>query len=208
MADIIGLTMYKNIIGKPENANNNSATSSVKNVSNLNSKEESMLVGLLNKSQSLSSYTSSAPKSAYSTSSCGAVGKKVTLSEMIKPAMNNVEVKAETKSASASDILSSMARPVEASKPQLGQKVDIQSLIGGIKTPKAANSAYDMKKSTTVTLNELVAKCKKSEDAPVATTVKAETGVKKSVIGNSMGIDSLIPKISLNSIGKSNSFFK
>lgn len=204
MADLIGLAMYKNIVGKTENANNNPANC-VKSVSNLNQSEENMLVGILNKSQDFSSYVSSNSKSTGTptTSYNGVIGKKVTLSEMIKPSVQN---SAPSGAKVANDVLNSMAKPAVASNPQLGQRVNIQSLMGGIKTPKAANSAYDAKKSTTVTLNELAARCKKSDDAPVETTVKVETGVKKSVIGN--GLESLIPKISLNSIGKSNSFFK
>ncbi|KMT22106.1 hypothetical protein [Clostridium cylindrosporum] len=204
MADLLSVAMFKNIVNKSNFSDKTTAKCS-SSVSRLNQSQENMLVGLLNKSQNLSSYVSSASKTSASqaTSNLGGnCGKKVSLSEMIKPSNASGSVK------SASEVLNSMAKPAVASNPQLGQKVDIQSLIGGVKTPKAAAASYDAKKSTTVTLNELAAKCKKSTDVPVETTVKVETGVKKSVIANALGIDSLVPKISLNSIGKSNSFFK
>lgn len=199
MADLLSVAMFKNIVTK-SNVVKNSSAKVAYSTSNLNKKEEDMLVSILNKTQDLSTFVSSASKASTSSStySSGSIGKKVTLSEMIKPSGSSVK--------SASDVLTSMAKP-NVSTPALGQKVDINSLIGGVKTPKGAVASYDAKKSTTVTLNELAAKCKKSADVPVETTTKVETGVKKSVIGNALGIDRLIPKVSLNSIGK-NSFFK
>lgn len=207
MADLLSLAVFKNIAGKSNVSDNNSAKS-VQNVSGLNSKQENMIVDLIGKKQNLSSYVSSASKTSLSqntSNSTNSCGKKVTLSEMIKP--NNTSSSTKT-NVSASDVLANMSKPVGSNSPQLGQKIDIKNFVNGVKTPKSASSSYDAKKSTTVTLNELASKCKKSDKASVDTTVKVETGVKKSVIGNALGIDSLVPKISLNSIGKSNSFFK
>lgn len=206
MADLLSLARYKSIASK-SNVSDNGSAKGVSNDVRLNKKEENMIVGLIGKKQNLSSYVSSASKGSTSqatSSSIGSCGKKVTLSEMIKPSTSS----SAKSNVSASDVLSNMAKPIGGSTPKLGQKVDIKSLAGGMKTPKAASSSYDAKKSTTVTLNELAAKCKKGDSASVETTVKVETGVKKSVIGNALGIEALVPKISLNSIGKSNSFFK
>lgn len=207
MADLLSLAIFKNIAGKSKVSKKSSANS-VQKVSGLDSRQENILVDLMSKKQNLSSYISSASKTSLSQTTSTSVescGKKVTLSEIIKP--NNTSSNA--KPVSASDVLANMSKPMGKTSPQLGQKVDIKSLANGVKTPKAASASYDAKKNTTVTLNELANKCKKgSSAAPVETTVKVETGVKKSVIGNALGIGSLIPKISLNSIGKSNSFFK
>lgn len=209
MADLLSVAMFKNIASKSNFSGKPAAKANcASTTSRLDKSQENMLLGVIGKTQNLSSYVSAAKKSPVSQSTSnigGNCGKKVTLSEMIKPKNTSNETGSVK---SASDVLSSMAKPAATSSPQLGQKVDIKSLIGGVKTPKAASSAYDAKKSTTVTLNELASKCKKSVEAPVEATVKVETGVKKSVIGNALGIDGLIPKISLNSIGKKNSFFK
>lgn len=205
MADLLSIARFKNLAGN-SGVSNKSCSNKVSSGSRLNGKEENMLLSVLHKSQDLSSYISSASKtSAPQTTSNVSCGKKVTLSEMIKPKMSS---NAQS-SKSASDVLNSMAKPVDNRSAQVGQKIDINTLISGVKTPKAASASYDAKKSTTVTLNELASKCRSKASSDVAeTTQKVETGVKKSVISNALGIESLVPKISLNSIGKKNSFFK
>jgi hypothetical protein len=183
MADQLRMTIYNNMVKKAGYQNSNSSNVGA-GKANLNTKDEQLLLGLMGKNKAATTssnvYSSKAP---YSSNNIGA------------------KVAVGTSSANA------------ASKVM--QKINLEDLAK--KAPKKENTEV-RKNNTAMTLEELASKCKKTtnlENNNVDTKVKeASTShrnnitVKSNVIGNVSSIESLIPKISLNSIGKSNSFLK
>jgi hypothetical protein len=184
MADQLRMTIYNNMVKKAGYQNSNSSNVGA-GKANLNTKDEQLLLGLMGKSKAAT--TSSNVYSSKATYSSNNIGAKVAVG---------------TSSANAAG--------------KVMQKINLEDLAK--KAPKKENTEV-RKNNTAMTLEELASKCKKTTNLEnnnnVGNKVKeASTSygnnitVKSNVIGNVSSIESLIPKISLNSIGKSNSFLK
>jgi hypothetical protein len=182
MADQMRMTIYNNLV-KKSGMQNSFSSNVTSGVNRLNNKEEQLLKGLANKGRT----ANTAVKNSY-------------VSQNTYGALNTVN-----KSVVSTTTMSSN-KPV--------QKINLEDLVK--KTPKSETKEIK-RNSTAMTLEELASKCKKTSDLEnkenqvktgAREMVNNNVNVKSNVIGNVSSIESLIPKISLNSIGKSNSLLK
>jgi hypothetical protein len=190
MADQLRMTIYKNMVKK--SGIGSSSTSGGSSNLHLNSREEQMLLEVMHKN-----------------------GVKSTLNTT----SNTTSVPVKNNLSSLNSIINSMQKPTTSSAynqnsgSKLMQKISLDSFVK--KSPKAEEfKKVEVKKNTTaMTLDELVARCQKTSNVETNTNTQPKNqginvSVKSGVIGNASSIESLIPKISLNSIGKNNSFLK
>lgn len=182
MADQMRMTIYNNLV-KKSGMQNSFSSSTTTGSTRLNTKEEQLLMGLVNKNKAINTTV----KNSYVNQN--AYGVKSTVNKTV---VNTTTV--------------SSNKPV--------QKINLEDLVK--KTPKSETKEIK-RNSTAMTLEELASKCKKSSSleneqthgkSEVKSTINNNVTVKSSVIGNVSSIESLIPKVSLNSIGKSNSLLK
>jgi hypothetical protein len=182
MADQLRMTIYNNLV-KKSGMQNNFSSSAMSSVSRLNTKEEQLLMGLANKGKTVNTTVNNSyvNQNAYG----------------VKSTVNKPVVNAATTSSS-----------------KAVQRINLEDLVK--KTPKSETKEIK-RNSTAMTLEELASKCKKSSNleseqsyakTEPRNVVNSNITVKSNVIGNVSSIESLIPKISLNSIGKSNSLLK